>query len=849
MSAQAQQTHTPMMQQYLSIKAQHPDRLLFYRMGDFYEMFYEDAKRGAQLLDLTLTHRGQSAGDPIPMAGVPYHAAENYLAKLIKMGESVAICEQIGDPATSKGPVERKVMRIVTPGTVSDEALLEERQDNLIVAIYSQKDQFGMAHLDITSGRFHILQCQGQEALNSELERLQAAELLISDDATYKSLFADRKGVSERPHWEFGLSQAKRLLCQHFNTRDLSGFGCEDLDLAVSAAGALLQYIHYTQSSALPHIRSLKVDQPEDCVILDAATQRNLEISRNLQGSREHTLAAVIDKTATSMGSRLLRRWLNRPIRNQKILQQRYQTIETLLSQKKLPDMQKLLREIGDVERILARIALMTARPRDLAQLRHALQCLPTIQQYLQPMQGHMIDRLKSTIREFPEVAQLLQRALIEAPPAVIRDGGVIAEGYDKELDELRSLSNHANQFLLDLERREKEKTGIATLKIGYNRIHGYYIEISKGQADKAPAEYMRRQTLKNAERFITPELKKFEDKVLSSRSRALAQEKRLYEQLIEKLHEDLQALQLCANAIAALDVFCNLAERALSLKLVAPTLSETPGINIRGGRHLVIEQTLSERFIANDVTLNQQQRLLMITGPNMGGKSTYMRQTALIVLLAYIGSFIPAQGATLGPIDRIFTRIGAADDLAAGHSTFMVEMTETANILHHATENSLVLIDEIGRGTSTFDGLSLAWACAADLAGRCQAFTLFATHYFELTQLTHEFATIKNIHLSAVSHQDKIVFLYKIEAGPASQSYGIQVAQLAGIPKQVIAAASKKLQQLEQAPGAPKNAPVATVSEIYHPTVKRLTQIKLDEMSPRDALNLLYELKSLLSE
>lgn len=838
--------HTPMMQQYLRIKADYPDILLFYRMGDFYEMFYQDADRGAKLLNLTLTHRGQSAGNPIPMAGVPYHAVENYLAKLVKMGESVAICEQTGDPATSKGPVERKVVRIITPGTVSDEALLNERQDNLIAAVYSHKDHVGIAHLDMTSGRFYLLQCQGQTALHSQLARLQPAEILISENSILKSLLANHKSVCERPPWEFNLDQSKRILCRQFNTRDLSGFGCEHLTTAVAAAGCLLHYVQHTQGAACPHINGLKIDHPEDSIILDASTRRNLEITHNLSGNQACTLLAVFDKTATPMGSRLLRRWLNRPIRDQQTLKQRYQTIDTLLQGQAYQTLHAVLREIGDAERILARVALQTARPRDIAQLRHALTLLPEIQQQLAPLQCGIIERLKTAITEFPNITHRLQQALVENPPVVIRDGGVIAPGYDAELDELRSLSDNANQYLLDLEQDEKDKTGIATLKVGYNRIHGYYIEISKAQAGQAPPEYMRRQTLKNAERFITPALKKFEDKVLSARARALAREKFLYVQLLEKLQQDLTALQQSASAIAALDVYCNLTERANTLQLAAPQLTPTPGISISAGRHPVIEQAITDNFTANDTRLGEQQRLLMITGPNMGGKSTYMRQTALIILLAHIGSYVPAQAAVIGPVDQIFTRIGAADDLASGRSTFMVEMTETANILHNATENSLVLIDEIGRGTSTFDGLALAWACALDLAQRIHAFTLFATHYFELTQLAHEYPAIKNIHLDALSHDDKIVFLYKVEDGPANQSYGIQVAQLAGIPREVIAAASQKLRQLEQ-PAAKSAGDKLAAAIPAHPVIAHLASVNLDDLSPRQALDLLYQLKSLL--
>lgn len=846
--------HTPSMQQYLRIKAQHSDRLLFYRMGDFYELFFDDARKVARLLDITLTKRGQSAGEPIPMAGVPYHAVESYLAKLIKLGESVAICEQIGDPATAKGPVERQVTRIVTPGTVSDEALLEERQDNFLVAIHAQQNQFGIAVLDIASGRFFVLQLPDEEALLSELERLKPAEILLSEDniSLYR-LLENYRGVRRRPPWEFEVTTATRLLTQQFQTRDLTGFGCADLPLAIAAAGSLIQYAKETQRTALPHIRGMCVEQREQSIILDAATRRNLEITVNLQGGSENTLASVFDHTATTMGSRLLRRWLHRPLRDHSILQERQQAIHTLAKYHR--ELHDLLREIGDVERILARVALKSARPRDLAQLRNALAMLPDLQKQLVEIKTPLLDQITLQINTFPELQLLLQRAVIENPPVVIREGGVIAQGYDSELDELRSLSEDASQYLVDLETKEKTRTGIATLKVGYNRIHGYYIEISRTQAVQAPTEYIRRQTLKNAERFITPELKTFEDKVLSSRSRALALEKALYDDLLESVAMQLAKLQSMAVGLAELDVLTNLAERAITLQLVAPELSLNAGLHIKAGRHPVVERVIDNPFIPNDTRLTPEHRMLIITGPNMGGKSTYMRQTALITLLAYVGSFVPAQRAVIGPIDRIFTRIGAADDLASGRSTFMVEMTETANILHNATENSLVLIDEIGRGTSTFDGLSLAWACAAYLAEYLRAYTLFATHYFELTLLPTEFQGIGNIHLDAAEHNDKIVFLHTVNEGPANKSYGLQVAQLAGIPMPVIEKARKKLVELENpnilppnlSKASPQQADLFTQKRSEHPIVAALGKLDPDELNPRQALELIFQLKKML--
>ncbi|HEV2613372.1 MAG TPA: DNA mismatch repair protein MutS [Gammaproteobacteria bacterium] len=790
--------HTPMMQQYLRIKSEHEDKLVFYRMGDFYELFFEDAKKAAKLLDLTLTKRGQSNGEPIPMAGIPYHAAENYLGKLIKAGESVAICEQIGDPATSKGPVDRQVVRIITPGTVTDEALLEDRKDNLLVAIHRDQLRFGLASLDLSSGRFILQELHSEEAVLSELERLKPAEILVREEGAYDPVLKNRSGIRRRGAWEFNFETAKQLLLSHFKTHDLSAFGCEELPLGLMAAGALMHYARETQRTALPHIKTLRVERSEDHLILDAATRRNLELDTNLQGGIDNTLSSVIDRTSTAMGSRLLRRWLNQPLRDRNILQQRQQIISGFLENRSYVNLQEYLREIGDIERILARVALKSARPRDLVQLRSAIRVLPFIKNQLASFSIARIQNLANKINLFENLLQILNIALIDNPPMLIRDGGVIAEGYHAELDELRMLSENANQYLIDLEMRERERTNISTLKVGYNRIHGYYIEISAAQSKNAPIEYQRRQTLKNAERYITPELKQFEDKVLSAKSKALTLEKFLYDDLLEIILKDLSQLQDTAAVIAGIDVSCNFAERAETLHWVCPELTNNTELNIEAGRHPVIEFTQQNPFVPNDINLLPNRRMLIITGPNMGGKSTYMRQTALITLLAHIGSFVPAKKAVIGNIDRIFTRIGAADDLAGGRSTFMVEMTETANILHNATENSLVLMDEIGRGTSTFDGLSLAWSCAHYLADNIKAFTLFATHYFELTTLPEECEGIVNVHLDAVEHGDHIVFLHAVQEGPASKSYGLQVAQLAGIPISVIEKAKEKLRTLE---------------------------------------------------
>ncbi len=843
--------HTPLMQQYLSIKAEHPDILLFFRMGDFYELFYDDARRAARLLNISLTSRGKSAGEPIPMAGVPYHAVDSYLAKLVKQGESVAICEQIGDPASSKGPVERRVTRIITPGTVTEEALLEENRDNLIAALLQQGERFGLAWMDVTSGRFQAMELDGREALLGELERLIPAELVVSEE---NSCAPPASAALQRlPPWHFELDSATRLLCSQFGTRELTGFGCDPFPLAVAAAGGLLHYVRNTQRNALPHLSALHVERRDESVILDAATRRNLELESSLSGHPEQTLAAILDHTATAMGSRQLRRWLNRPLRDQEIIRQRHAAIAILLEQHGYEELHLQLRGIGDMERILTRIALRSARPADLVQLRSALGKLPQLQTTLATKDSPLLRRLRSRISEFPELHRLLQQAIVETPPQLIRDGGVIAPGYDTELDQLRSLQQNAGNYLLELEQREREQTGIANLKVNYNRVHGYYIEVSRTQSDRVPERYQRRQTLKGAERYITPELKGFEDQVLSANERALAREKRLYDELLESIAAHLKPLQQCAAALAALDALNNLAERAATLDLAAPQFTDSAELRIIGGRHPVVEQLQQEPFVPNDLQLDQERRMLLITGPNMGGKSTYMRQTALIVLLACMGSFVPAREALIGPIDRIFTRIGATDELASGRSTFMVEMTETADILHNATRNSLVLMDEIGRGTSTFDGLSLAWACALQLAREIGAFTLFATHYFELTRLPEQVQGIVNVHLDAVERDERIIFMHTVRDGAASQSYGLQVAALAGVPPQVIRLARDKLHELErQRPTGTAQEPPRPEPEppIRPPTPveEALAALELDDLSPRQALESLYRLREMLN-
>lgn len=859
-----------MMQQYLRIKAQHPNELLFYRMGDFYELFYDDAKQAAQLLDVTLTARGKSSGEPIPMAGIPYHAADTYLAKLVRAGLSVAICEQIGDPATSKGPVERQVVRIVTPGTLSDEALMDAGRDSLLVAVHQQGNTYGIASLDMASGRFLVLEVQGLEAVLAELQRLDPAELLISDDLTTSEIERQCRGVRRRAPWEFELDTARRLLTQQFGTQDLAGFGCDHLHTALAAAGCLLSYARETQRTALPHVRGLSFEDHDQAVMMDPATRRNLELHTNMAGGEENTLFSLLNHTATAMGGRLLRRWLNRPLRDIAPLQARQQALAEVHSNYGYEPLHNLLKRVGDLERILGRLALRSARPRDLSRLHASMATYPELQAALRDAQAPKLQQLAHTISEFPKLVDLLGRALEENPPIVLRDGGVIATGYDQELDELRGISQNAGQYLVDLETRERTRTGLSTLKVGYNRVHGYFIELSRTQAGQAPADYIRRQTLKNAERFITPELKEFEDKALSAKSRALTREKALYEELLDILGEELIPLQESAAAVAELDVLTTLAERADTLGFCRPELSESPGIQIEEGRHPVVEQVTDAPFVPNDLNFNAQRHMLIVTGPNMGGKSTYMRQAALIVLLAHVGSYVPAQKARIGLVDRIFTRIGSSDDLAGGRSTFMVEMTETANILHNATPRSLVLMDEIGRGTSTFDGLALAWACARYLAETVRAYALFATHYFELTRLPEQLPGVANVHLDATEHQDSIVFLHKVQEGPASKSYGLQVAKLAGIPTEVLQRAQEQLTLLEEgsstdslrdtssgsspvaAPsrGAPE-VPVQTglFDTMAHPVLDALSSLEPDELTPREALNRMYHLKQLLEK
>lgn len=845
------ENHTPMMRQYLALKAQYPDMLLFYRMGDFYELFFEDAEKASRLLGITLTRRGASNGEPIKMAGLPYHAAEQYLAKLAKMGEAVAICEQVGDPATSKGPVAREVTRILTPGTLTDAALLDETRDNTLLCIAKGDGVLGLARLNLASGEF-VLSEIAPGHLSQELERIHPAELITGDDHISDILQQARCAKKRLAPWQFDLESAQRSLSQQFNTHDLAGFGCAEMPVAVAAAGALLDYVKNTQRTALPHISGLRVEQTNHYLQLDAATRRNLEIDTTIRGETSPTLYSLLNSTRTAMGARLLRHWLHHPLRNQLEIQQRHLAVAEFLEQSLESGLQRALHPIGDIERMTARVALRSARPRDLSGLRDSLLQLPSLVQTLPHIQSELIQSLLSELQVPSEALRLLVQTIQAEPSAILREGGVIASGFDAELDELRALQTDHGDFLLQFEAAEKARTGIANLKVEYNSVHGFYIEISRLQAESAPAEYRRRQTLKNVERFITPELKTFEDKVLSANERALAREKMLYEQVLDALLPHITTLQRIATAVATLDVLACFAERARALNYVQPQFRAEICLDIQYGRHPVVE-SIAQPYVANNVALNPYRQLLLITGPNMGGKSTFMRQTALIVLLAYCGSFVPAQNAVIGEIDRIFTRIGASDDLAGGRSTFMVEMTETANILNNASANSLVLLDEIGRGTSTFDGLSLAWAVAKQLLEKNKSLTLFATHYFELTRIIDEAKHAANVHLDAVEHGKGIVFLHKVEEGAATMSYGIQVAQLAGIPKSVVQLAKRKLLQLENQTLAatPQNDLFAIDAEPeeppLHPVVAELERIQPDDLTPKQALELLYTLKKQL--
>lgn len=860
--------HTPMMQQYLAIKAEHPNRLMFYRMGDFYELFFDDAVKAAKLLDITLTARGHSASQPIPMAGIPHHSAEGYLAKLVKLGESVAICEQVGE-VQAKGPVERKVVRVITPGTLTDEALLESNQENLLCACFQDNHTFALAYLDVASGRFEGTQFETLNELLEEIQRLNPVELIVAETSQLQNLFAQQAdtqpswGLVAMPSWHFDQQTGYRSMTDQLGTQDLIAFGCDDKPALVSAAGALLHYAHSMMQHDLNQLQGFHTYSTQDSLLLDAVSRKNLELDTNLQGTEDNTLFSLLDECVTAMGSRLFKRWLAQPLRNQDQINQRLDCIDSFLDSDQAEDFQTLLKPIADLERILSRVALFSARPRDLLQIGRALEQLPNIQRALAQFDTPKLRELAEKISEFPQLADELERAIIDNPPMLLRDGGVFKAGYDSKLDELNNLKHQAGEYLLELEQRERERSGIQGLKVGYNRVHGYYLEVSKLYADQVPLDYVRRQTLKAQERYIIPELKSFEDQVLSAGDKALARERQLYETLLQTLNKSLKDLQTSARALAELDVLVNFAYMARLRKLTRPVLTQSPGLVITQGRHLTVEALADTPFIPNDCIFNQQAKLQIITGPNMGGKSTFMRQTALIAILAHVGCFVPAESAEIGPIDRVFTRIGASDDLTGGRSTFMVEMTETANILHHATEQSLILMDEIGRGTSTFDGLALAWAIAEHLAKSVKGYSLFATHYFELTELAEQFDNTINIHLSAVEHHDKIVFLHQVQSGAASQSYGLQVAALAGVPKPIVDRAKQVLSELEQGrsehgqesiqkPAQSSIKPVVEQDIQYdlfnsyapHPILERLNDISPDDLTAKQALDLLYELK-----
>ena len=867
-------SHTPMMQQYLRVKMEHPHSLMFYRMGDFYELFFDDAHKAAKLLGITLTHRGKTSGKPIPMAGVPYHAAEGYLARLVKKGETVVICEQIGE-VTGKGPVERGVVRIITPGTLTDDALLNTHQSSNLVALCLQQNQIGIALLDLSAGIFKVQQMDYRpEQLAIELSRLMPSEIVVDEDIVDPNIIEQVKKqldcpVTKRPNVDFNLNNAQKTLCDQFSVSTLSGFGLDHLPLAKAAAAALIHYAKETQKTALPHIRSIQLEQSSDFIALDPVTRRNLELVEPLF---EHgtSLFQLINDCQTSMGGRLLSRTLMQPLRDTALLDARLDAIQALLQGYHESPVRLVLKEISDIERVLSRVALGSARPRDLVQLRQACAQIPYLRHALQPIvsaqQSQLIQNLNEELGDFHGLHQRLMQAIVENPPVLLRDGNVIAEGFDNELDELRKIRDHAGQFLIDLEIKEREQSGIPTLKIGYNRVSGYYIELTRAQAEQAPEHYIRRQTLKNAERYITPELKSFEDKVLSSESRALAREKMLFEMLLDELRQDIAQLQMMSSAIAQIDLLANFAHQARLRNWARPEYSPETGIKITAGRHPVVEALSKTAFTPNDTMLDYNHRLAIITGPNMGGKSTYMRQTALIALLGYCGSYVPAQAAILGPIDRVFTRIGSADDLSTGKSTFMVEMTETSQILHHATSQSLVLMDEVGRGTSTYDGLSLAWACVLDLSKRIKCLCLFATHYFELTELSKE-SGVDNYHVTAKEMNGNLILLHKVQHGPASQSHGLQVAKLAGIPTNVIKEAQNRLRILEKQ--QLKNVNLAVQDDLFAPAtslaeaeiIERVIEVEkpspaldllrsldVDNLTPRQALEQLYALKEQLN-
>jgi len=851
-----------MMKQYLRIKAEHPDELLLYRMGDFYELFFDDAKRASELLEITLTSRGQSGGKPIPMAGVPYHAIDGYLAKLVRFGCSVAICEQIGDPATSKGPVAREVKRIITPGTLTDEALLLDQEENQLAAICFHDNSWGLSCVSVSTGRFQVSEFISDALLCDALERLNPNEILIPESldlpTTLLPYIKDRSRL--RPDWDFDLDNALKSLCKFFKVKNLNGFGCEQLTSAIVSAGACLNYIQNTQRTDLQHIRRLHHEKRSQVLEMDAATRKNLEITRNIHGGEDKTLFAAVNNTGSAMASRLLRRWLHAPTRNIDIITLRQQLTQAFQHSAESDCFRKLFKKIGDMERVLTRLSLGSARPGDFVRLRTLLILLPDLKQSLiNSAQSSLIEQAED-LTLFEPLREELQQALVESPPSIIRDGGVIAEGYHSKLDALRALSQSGIEQLQQFELQEKENSGISNLKVGYNRVHGYYIEVSRLASDKVPDYFIRRQTLKNVERFITPELKVFEEKALKSDSEALALEKQLYQKLFDLVRPNLESLYDLCEQISQLDVLNGFSILADEWQYVAPAMSSETTLDIKQGRHPVVEQFSEGSFVANDLVLSSEVTFKLITGPNMGGKSTYMRQTALIVVLAYSGCFVPAKAALIGDFDRIFTRIGASDDLASGRSTFMVEMNEAATIINNASSQSLVIVDEIGRGTSTFDGLAIAWACARNLIEQQRPLTLFATHYFELTQLSEQYPHAQNCHFDASESAQGIRFLHTVHPGSVNKSYGIAVAKLAGMPEQVLQLATKKLAQLESettvtaeltntAKASNKSSLAMSPFDIkLQQALVELKNIPADDLTPRQALDILYKIQKLIS-
>ncbi len=843
-----------MMQQYLRIKADYPDTLLFYRMGDFYEMFHDDAERGAELLGITLTSRGKSTANPIKMAGVPFHSVNQYIQKLIKLSIPVAICEQIGDPTTSKGPVERKVVRVITPGTLTDENLLDARTENILMAVKKFNKGWSMAMLEVSSGRFSAREIPSSESIQSEIDRIQPAEILVGESTDQTENLSTNR-LQEVPQWYFSYDRASELLKKQFGVVDLAVFECDQYPEATAVTGALLQYARDVYGAELPHIQSFRIEKPDEFVLLDSHSWRNLEIEATLSGDTKNSLLELFDRCSTTMGARQLRRWFRYPVRNRQEVERRHRIIAHLCEEGRSETSKVNLHKIGDIERIVSRVATRTARPTDLVRLKESLQSVPSLIELIAEGDCQEVIDLCNSMEALPDLTELLSRAIQDEPATMIRDGGVIQQGYDGQLDELIKLRDDSGHALSEMEIRERERTGIKNLRIHFNRVHGYYIEVPRLATEQIPAEYTRRQTTKNTERYITPELREFESQILSAKERSLAREKALYDELLDNLQQFVARIQTTAKTVAEIDVLCNFANRSKTLDLQRPKLVDEPGIAITAGRHLLVESMLSKPFVPNDTELNERNHLLLITGPNMGGKSTYMRQTAVIALLAYTGSYVPADSVTIGPIDRIFTRIGASDDLSAGSSTFMVEMTEMASILHSATQKSLVIVDEIGRGTSTFDGLALAWACAHSLLADVQALCMFSTHYFEITALAESLTGAKNVHLDAVKHGGEIIFLYEVKEGATNQSYGIQVARLAGIPSKVIAVASEKLAELSMS--ACKQA-VQIDEQLYQPSIfdsqaklispalDRLGEVQPDNISPREALEILYQLKQL---